>query len=374
MNTNRYGGDDHCMRRRVCICIGAVALCALLAPRARGAQWAMTGAASDNGISTRAVPTRLPSGHATTISGTLTGPGGPTAGKLLELQLDPVPYGRFINAAHTVTTAGGAYRFAAVPLYRDTHFRVAVVGAVGLFGPTVEVLVEVTAYPSSLRVRAAARYVARRLGTNAFAVLDDDRRLAGVDVHRRFHSASVVKSMLLVAYLRMLAGQHRSLDSASRALLYPMIHSSDNEAASAVLAIVGEAALDRVARDAHMVDYESGGAFWGFTEISAADLARFFFHQQALIPRQFDGYARWLLSSIEPSESWGIPAVARPQFQVFFKGGWLPEFEDLVSQAARLERPGIVFALAVLTIDNPSMAYGEETIEGVTARLLGRAR
>ncbi len=362
------------MRRRVCICIGAVALCAPLASRAQAAHGATTGAASDNGISTRAVPTRLPSGHATTISGTLSGPGGPTAGKLLELQLDPVPYGRFINAAHTVTAADGGYRFAAVRVYRDTRFRVVVVGAAGLFGPTVDVLAEAAAYPSSLRMRAAARYLAGRSGTDAFAVLDDDRRLAGVDVHRRFHSASVVKSMLLVAYLRTLAGQHRSLDSASRALLYPMIHSSDNEAASAVLAIVGEAALDRVARDAHMVDYESGGAFWGFTEISAADLARFFLRQQALIPRQFDGYARWLLSSIEPSESWGIPAVARPEFQVFFKGGWLPEFEDLVNQAARLERPGIVFGLAVLTIDNPSMVYGEQTIEGVTARLLGHAR
>ena len=289
----------------MCICIGAVALCALPASRARAAHWAVTEALSGNGISTRAAPTKLPSGHATTISGTLAGPGGPTAGKLLELQLDPVPYWRFINAAHTVTAADGGYRFAAMRVARDTRFRVAVVGAVGLFGPTVEVLVEAPAYPSSLRVRMAARYLAGRLGTNAFAVLDDDRRLAGVDVHRRFHSASVVKSMLLVAYLRMLAGQHRSLDSASRALLYPMIHSSDNEAASAVLAIVGEAALDRVASDAHMVDYESGGAFWGFTEISAADLARFFFHLQAIIPRQFDGYARWLLSSIEPSESWG---------------------------------------------------------------------
>jgi hypothetical protein len=362
------------MRRRVCIYIGAAALWALSAPGARAARSAMTAAASDNGISTSAAPTRLPSGHATTVSGILTGPAGPAAGKLIELQLDPVPYGRFINAAHTVTAAGGAYSFAAVRVYRDTRFRVAVVGAVGVFGPTVEVLVGAAEYPPSLRVKAAAHYIAGRSGTNAFAVLDDDRRLAGVHVHRRFHSASVVKSMLLVAYLRMLAGQHRSLDSASRALLYPMIHSSDNEAASAVLQIVGEAALDRVARDAHMVDYESGGAFWGFTEISAADLARFFFDQQALIPRQFEGYARWLLSSIEPSESWGIPAVARPEFQVFFKGGWLPEFEDLVNQAARLERPGIVFALAVLTIDNPSMAYGEETIEGVTARLLGRAR
>jgi hypothetical protein len=232
--------------------------------------------------------------------------------------------------------------------------------------------VEAPAYPPSGRVGVAARYLAGRAGTKAFAVVDDHGGVAGVQLHRRFHSASVVKSMLLVAYLQMLDRQHRSLSSASRALLYPMIHSSNNEAASAVLAIVGEDALDRVAREAHMVDYEPGGASWGFTEVSASDLARFFLRQEALIPRQFNGYARWLLSTIEPSESWGIPAVARPEFQVFFKGGWLPEFEGLVNQVARLERPGVVFALAVLTIHDPSMAYGEQTIAGVTARLLGR--
>ena len=110
------------------------------------------------------------------------------------------------------------------------------------------------------------------------------------------------------------------------------------------------------------------------TEVSAADLARFFFHQDAMIPPRYVAYARWLLSTIEASESWGIPAVARPEFQVYFKGGWLPEVEGLVNQAGRLERPGITFALSVLTTHDPSMAYGERTIEGVTARLLGRAR
>jgi hypothetical protein len=81
-----------------------------------------------------------------------------------------------------------------------------------------------------------------------------------------------------------------------------------------------------------------------------------------------------LLSTIEPSESWGIPAAARAgraPFQVFFKGGWLPKSEGLVNQAARLERPRDTFALAVLTRENPSMDYGEETIAGVTERLLG---
>jgi hypothetical protein len=179
--------------------------------------------------------------------------------------------------------------------------------------------------------------------------------------------------MMLVAYLQLLARQHRPLDSASRALLYPMIHASDNLAASTVLAIVGQPALDRVAREAGMQDYQRARGWWAFTQVSAADLARFFFRQDALIPHRFDGYARQLLSSIEPSQSWGIPAIARPQFRVYFKGGWLPE-EGVVNQAGRLERPRITIAIAVLSVGDPSMAYGEETIGGVTARLLGRTR
>lgn len=199
-------------------------------------------------------------------------------------------------------------------------------------------------------------------------------RLSGVHVHRRYHSASTVKAMLLAAYLRMVAHEHRRLDADDRGLLYPMIHSSDNDAASEVLSVVGEGRLDAVARAARMRDYEPGGATWGFTEISAADLARFFARLGAIVPHRYYGFARWLLSTIEPSESWGIPAVARPRWMVFFKGGWLPEIEGLVSQGARLERGRTRLAIAVLTRDDPSMLYGERTIEGVTARLLARTR
>jgi hypothetical protein len=229
-------------------------------------------------------------------------------------------------------------------------------------------------YPSAKRIGAAERYIAHRAGRKAFAVDDDRGDVEGFEIHSRFHSASVVKSMLLVAYLRMVAREHRPLDEDDRDVLYPMIHSSDNDAATDALEAVGEDALNRVARDAQMTNYVPGGGTWGFTEVSAADLARFFYRQDKLIPRRFDGYARWLLSGIEAGESWGIPAVARPEFSVFFKGGWLPEVEGLVNQAARLERPGIEFALAVLSTHDPSMEYGERTIEGVTARLLGRKR
>ncbi len=317
---------------------------------------------------------RIRPGQAIRIYGVLRGPGGPLAGELLELQAVTRRSHGFINLAHTVTRRDGSYRFPAVRPGSDTRYRTIDVAAPSTRSVAVRVLVRVpiVVYPASGRVTSAAHYLAGRAGTNAFAVVDNTGKLAGTGLHVRFHSASVVKSMLLVAYLQTLAAEHRGLDSASSALLYPMIHSSDNGAADGVFAVVGNSGLARVARQAHMTDFLVSYVWWGFTEISAADMARFFLIQDSLIPRQFDGYARWLFSTIEPSESWGAPAVARPEFQVFFKGGWLPKSEGLVNQAARLEHGRDTFAMAVLTRGDPSMSYGEETIAGVTSRLLGR--
>jgi hypothetical protein len=118
-----------------------------------------------------------------------------------------------------------------------------------------------------------------------------------------------------------------------------------------------------------MQDYAPGVGWWAFTQTSAADQARFFYSLQRLIPRQFYGYARTLLSSIEPSQSWGIPPVARPRWRVFFKTGALPS-EGLFNEVGRLERPSVTFTIAVFTSGDPSMSYGEQTIQGVAAELL----
>jgi len=229
--------------------------------------------------------------------------------------------------------------------------------------------VPVAAYPSSQSIAAAERFLSTRAGRTSFAVVDSLGHLSGARVHEHFQTASVVKVMMLVAYLQKLSAEHRGLDSSDTALLYPMIHISDNEAASAVFAKVGAAALVRLAREAGMADYAPAVGWWAFTQTSAADQARFFLSLDELIPAQFYAYARSLLSGIEPSQSWGVPAVARPQWRVFFKTGALPS-EGLFNEAARLERGGVTFTIAVFTDGDPSMDYGEQTIEGVAAALL----
>jgi hypothetical protein len=224
------------------------------------------------------------------------------------------------------------------------------------------------AAPGTKAIAAARGYLARRAGRTAFAVVDDAGRLHGVRMHRQFGSASVVKAMLLVAYLRRLGRRGVGLDAGARSKLYPMIHVSDNAAASAIFAVVGQGGLRDLARRAGMTHF-AASPIWGATLISAADQARFFHRQERLIPARLRRYARKLLSGIAREQSWGIPAVARPRWKVFFKGGWNPA-RGRVHQVARLVRGGRRIAIAVLQDDTPSMGYGEATIAGVTRRLL----
>jgi hypothetical protein len=208
-------------------------------------------------------------------------------------------------------------------------------------------------------IRRAEAYLAGRAGRTALAVVDSEGRLSGIREHRTFVTASVVKAMLLVADLRRLhaLGQRR-VDARSNSVLYPMINVSDNSAATQCWSIVGDDGLD------------SGS--WGSAQLSAADQARFFFEMDSLIPSEFVGYARSLLSTIAGYESWGIPAIARPLgYKVFFKGGWRTTgLGQLVHQIGRVEGHHGSFSIAVMTDGDPSMDYGINTIQGVTAALL----
>jgi hypothetical protein len=227
-------------------------------------------------------------------------------------------------------------------------------------------------YPTPAGVAHAAGFLSHRAGRTAFAVIDSEGRMSGVHEHWTFVSASVVKAMLLVAYLRRLGSLGRQhVDSFSNSFLYPMINVSDNSAATQTWSIVGDGALYRLAHEAGMTDFSISG-IWANAQISPADQAKFFFNMDSLIPRQFVGYARYLLSTIAGFESWGIPAVARRRgYAVFFKGGWRGTgLGQLVHQVARLEGHGRRFSIAVMTDGDPSMGYGIGTIQGVTGSLL----
>src|SRR3954452_6880116 len=91
---------------------------------------------------------------------------------------------------------------------------------------------------------AAARAWAQTRSTASFAFAGrTETRLWGVGLDRTYPSASVVKAMLLVAYLRRPQVRGRDLRASDRALLDPMIRRSDNVAATRVRDRVGNAGL-----------------------------------------------------------------------------------------------------------------------------------
>jgi Beta-lactamase enzyme family len=228
-------------------------------------------------------------------------------------------------------------------------------------------------YPWAKRVRAAERYADGRQGVVSFAVVGEDKELRGDHVDRRHNSHSVVKAMLLVAYLRQPDVRHRDLTEADRDLLRPMIRRSDNQTASAVYERVGAGALYALARDAGM-DHFSTQAVWGLSQITARDQARFFYRLDNFVPDRHRDFAMRLLKRIVKGQRWGIPPVAPRGWTLHFKGGWAPTSSDGgrwgINQVMLLRKAPRRFAVAILTRYNPSKEYGIRTLRGVARRLL----
>ena len=222
-------------------------------------------------------------------------------------------------------------------------------------------------YPWDKRVESADRYARLRHGRVAFAVVDPSGRVRGRNIHERHRSASVVKAMLLVAYLNRVSG--RALNRRDKALLRPMITRSDNRAATLVRNIVGNAGLVRVARRVRMKDFATAPS-WGSTQISPYDQTRLFWRIDAFVPKRHRGYARALLSNVIASQRWGLPPALPSGWRIYFKGGWLPP--RLVNQVGLLERGNTHIAIAVFTDGDPSFGYGQGTITGVARKLLLR--
>ena len=217
-------------------------------------------------------------------------------------------------------------------------------------------------------VAGAAAWASARQGSVTFAVRTGDR-LAGRGLDRQFPSASVIKAMLLVTYLRQTSVRDRPLDAGEKALLAPMIRRSDNIAATRVRDIVGNPAIVSLARRAGMTRFVIH-PHWGLSLITARDQTRFFLDIESLLPDRHRAYALRLLRTIVPSQRWGMAQVIPAAWELYFKGGWGSGTGAVDHQVGLLARGEHRVAIAVLTVGNPSHAYGKATLRGVSRRLL----
>jgi Beta-lactamase enzyme family len=223
------------------------------------------------------------------------------------------------------------------------------------------------AFPGRKAVARALDWAGGRSGKVGVAVVDSRGKVTGLHAHATFEGASLVKAMLLVAYLRARPVADPALDDVATT----MIEESDNASAYTIYGVVGGKGLKRVATLSGMEDFEPC-AGWLDSRVSAADQARLFFDLERYVPVGRRAFTRKLLAGVTTMQRWGIPAAAGPAgWETFFKGGWLGMDNRLMLQAAWLERGQKRWALAVMTDDNPDRAYGWDTQKGVTGLLLG---
>jgi hypothetical protein len=218
-------------------------------------------------------------------------------------------------------------------------------------------------------VAAAVRYASQRHGSIAFAVRTRTGRW-GWHATRIFPAASVLKAMLLVAYLDLPSVRARALGPRDRALLGPMIRRSDNAAAGTVLGAVGPSRLRGLAHRAGMRRFTPVTEIWGLSRIDAADQARYFFRIDSLVAPRHRLYAMRLLRTITPAQRWGIAPVRPSGWRLYFKGGWGSGTGWVDHQVALLTRGDERVSVAILTHLDGSHAYGKETLRGIAARLL----
>ena len=220
-------------------------------------------------------------------------------------------------------------------------------------------------------VAAARQYLAHRGGNVSFAVRTE-RRVWGHHRLRVVPAASVLKAMLMVAYLNRREVRDRPLRERDLRLLRPMIRRSDNATASLIRNLVGNRGLRRLARRVGMRRFTPVAHPWGDSRVNAADQTRFFLHLDRFVPETAPAQGTAPAAARSSRRSDGASRGSHHRsWELYFKGGWGSGTGAVDHQVALLRRgPLCASSVAVMTTSNGSHAYGKATLRGVFRRLL----
>jgi Beta-lactamase enzyme family len=219
---------------------------------------------------------------------------------------------------------------------------------------------------------------AGRTSTIAVGVSDTDTGVScRLDADRRFDSASIVKVTILGALLRRAEEQGRSFTRDERRLAQAMITRSDNASASSLWRRLGRAGIRHFLRLAGLRATVPGpNGYWGLTQTSVRDQLRvlsLLSTPNRVLNQRSRVYALALMRRVVPGQRWGMPAGAPAGVTIALKNGWLPR----ATHGWRIHSIGTfvgdhhTYHIAVLSQNNPTMAYGIATLERI-ARIIHR--
>ncbi|MGH4027558.1 serine hydrolase [Actinomycetota bacterium Odt1-20B] len=214
--------------------------------------------------------------------------------------------------------------------------------------------------------------LAHRSGTVSVSLHDDRTGLTcDLSGQRRYDAASVAKVLILETALRRAESWRRKLTGWEQRNARPMITRSDNGAAWRLWTDLGHTTLSRFLRRVGTTATTLGhDGYWGLTRTTAADQLRLLgvlTGARDVLRASSRAYGLNLLSQVRRDQRWGVPAGMPRGITAHLKNGWLPRATHgwRVHSVGAFTGGGRTYRLAVLSHDNPTMAYGVRTIERI---------
>ncbi len=193
--------------------------------------------------------------------------------------------------------------------------------------------------------------------------------------HSDWHFAmySTAKVPIMLAVLDRALKEHRDLSAWERDRIAAMITVSDNAAASQLLDATGGAtAVEGYLRRIGLTGTTINGDAWGASMTTAQDMAMLLAKLGActILAPPLCGYALDTMRHVVPSQHWGVSAGVPASATVALKNGWYPDAQGWgVNSIGLVVDPTKRYTVAIYTNPDPSMQYGIDTIEQMSAQI-----
>jgi hypothetical protein len=188
----------------------------------------------------------------------------------------------------------------------------------------------------------------------------------------RYETASVVKVQVLACLLLDAQEDHRTVTGTELSLAKRMIRASDNDATTALFNRLGRASAINRCNKRMGLTSTTVASSWGLTKTTVNDQAKLLSQlvdAKSPLTASSRELAFDLMSTVDPDQDWGVPAVARPGETPTVKNGWLPRSTEgnrwIINTVGRVKGDGTDVSIAVLSHGHASMSGGIKVVEKV---------
>ncbi|WP_242624702.1 serine hydrolase [Krasilnikovia cinnamomea] len=187
-----------------------------------------------------------------------------------------------------------------------------------------------------------------------------------------YETASVVKVQVLACLLLTAQDGDRKLTASELSLAKRMIRASDNDATTSLFSRLGRAsAIGACNRRLGLTSTKVSGS-WGLTRTTVDDQVKLLaklVDKKGPLNAASRKLAFDLMSTVQPDQDWGVPAVARAGETPTVKNGWLPRSTEgnrwIINSVGRLTDTDTDVSIAVLSHGHRSMSGGITVVEKV---------